>query len=175
MTRPGCILLLLALTGCASHHAAKPAAAPSAPADWTRVLTIPRGTLVFVTADTDGVHEGFMWQASGTAVIVSEISGGRAGGHRSIARRDVARVTARLPVAKHPKRDSFIGIGIASAFVGGLTGMIVGGVQKDQKLKGASAVMFFSSLMAAEAACVLNTLGYPKGKVEDRVVYVRPR
>ena len=49
--------------------------------------------------------------------------------------------------------------------------MILGAVQNDRDLKGASAWMFFGSLMASELACVMS---YPKTKFEDRVVYVRP-
>ena len=64
----------------------------------------------------------------------------------------------------------FIAIPIASAFVGGLAGMIVGAVQNDRDLKSASAWMFFGSLMAAELASVMSSL---RTKFEDRVVYVR--
>ena len=47
----------------------------------------------------------------------------------AIARGDVARVTTRRQVeTKSRKRDLFVGIPVVSAFVGGITGMILGGV-----------------------------------------------
>ena len=34
--------------------------------------------------------------------------------------------------------------------------------------------MFFGSLMASEALCVLSKVSFPKAKFEDRIVYIRP-
>ena len=172
MKRLSWIVLLVALNGCATHHVPKPAVPDPVPTDWSKVLAVPRGTVVSVALDTDDVRRGFMWHVTDATLVISEISAERTLVRRVIARGDVARVTARQQVArKSRRRDWFIGIPIASAFVGGLTGMILGAVQNDRDLKRASAWVFVGSLMASELACVMS---YPKTKFEDRVVYVRP-
>jgi hypothetical protein len=175
MKRVGWILLLVALNGCATHHVPKPSLPEPASTDWATVLALPRGTFVFVALEADDVRHGYVWEVTGDTLITCEIAGVPRCVRDAIARSDVARVTVRKQVdTKNRRRDAFIGIPIVSAFVGGLTGMIIGGVQKDRTLKTASALMFFGSLMASEALCVLSTLSSPKARFEDRIVYVRP-
>lgn len=175
MKRLGWMLLLIALNACATHHVPKPSAPEPASTDWATVLALPRGTFVFVALDGDHVRDGYVWEVTGDTLTTCQMAGTPRCVRNAVARGDVARVTVRKGVeTKHRRRDLFIGIPIASAFVGGLTGMVIGGVQKDRTLKSASAWMFFGSLVASEALCVLSSLSYPKTKFEDRIVYIRP-
>jgi hypothetical protein len=172
MKRPGWIVLLIALNGCAAHRAPPPAVPEPVSSDWASVLALTRGTYVLVTLDADRVRRGFVWEATETALTIGEMTGGRTLAREAIARAEVARVMARREVApKNSRRDLFVGIPIASAFVGGLTGMVIGGVQHDKGLARASGKMFLGSLMAA---VLTNFLPQRMTTFENRIVYIRP-
>jgi len=165
------IAIAVGLSGCATHRLQQPSVAEPVSTEWSTVLALGPQTSVVIALDDRDVRKGRVCDVSDATLCIWEYDGS-VFVRRSIARAEIARVTVHEEVGPmNPRRDRFIGASLGSAFVGGLAGLIVATVQRNKTLSGASAAMFFGSIITAAE---MEKRGYPRPKYEDRVVYVRP-
>jgi hypothetical protein len=167
------LTLALALSGCATYHVAR-GPKPQVPkgigsTDWSAVSALqPKRHYVFVTLDGGDIRGGILWSVGEATLTIFDESG-----ERALPRVVIVRVVDHVQIgAKRPGWYPYVGVPIVTGILGGLTGVIVGAVQKNAPLRRVSWWTFALSLGVGLG--LGPSAEYPRPIFEDRLVYVRP-
>jgi len=134
--------------------------------EWSAVVALRPGAYVFVTLGGGQLRQGLVRCASDTALVLYRFPA-----DQTLDRAAVVRVAERAQTGTKPPRTPwYVGVPLAVAVFGGLVGMIVGAINRNDELAHAAGQTFGIGLGAAMG---VGETQVSRPIVEDRLVYVR--